>query len=328
MTVKMPGALWVPIKRNYTNRRRSRTDALILHIAVTEAASLEGWFNSPRAYASSHMYVRRDGTIEQYIDLDKISWANAGGNSRSVTVETQGMGSGTWTAAQCKSLAAIASFCNSHYGVPLRLMGNSLPSTRGVGYHRLGVNPWRVAGGETWSKSYGKVCPGGDRIPQIPGIIKAAQGTGGLGAVAPVASKPRPKPPVVVKYRRSKKATTNIQKALQNMGLYKGAIDGLYGPVTEEAVEYYQRHQLFGNLVVDGYWGAKTSAHYVWVKALQRAMNKWKGVNLVVDGDYGKKTKARVHDLMVRNHGEAYKGVIDDVPGAIFCDMLNVKVHP
>jgi len=325
MTVKMPGALWVPIKRNYTRRKRAKTTALILHVAVSEAASLRGWFNNPRAYASSHLYVRRDGTIEQYMDLDHISWASAAGNSRSISVETQGMGSGEWTSAQCKSLAAIASFCNSKYGVPLTVMDNSRTSEHGVGYHRLGVNPYRVSGGELWSSAYGKSCPGNDRVPQVPGIIATASNADGhaLGAV-----KPRPKPVVKPVLRMSASRTKNVQRALQNMGHYKGAIDGIYGPVTKEAVTYYQGHQLFGSLVADGYWGPKTIAHYTWVKKLQKAMNKWKGANLAVDGDYGKKTKARVHDLMTRNHGSAYKGLIDDVPGSIFCAMLKIPVHP
>ncbi len=172
----MPGALWLPISRNFTNRRRDRTRALVLHVADSEAASLRGWFNNPAAGASSHLYVRRDGTIEQYLDLDVISWANGQGNSSTVTVETQGRGRGEWTAAQVDALARIARFVHERYGVPLRLMPDSRPESSGVGYHRLGVDPWRVSGGEKWSKHRGKICPGPDRIPQIPTIIARARG--------------------------------------------------------------------------------------------------------------------------------------------------------
>jgi hypothetical protein len=322
----MPGALWVPIKRNYTNRRRTHTDALILHIAVSEAASLRGWFNNPKAEASSHLYVRRDGTIEQYIDLDKISWANAGANSRSITVETQGMGSGDWTDAQFKSLAGIASFVNSRYGVPLVLMQDSKSSSRGVGYHRLGVNPYRVPGGEVWSKSYGKICPGNDRVHQVPGIVRLAQGDDSLGVLI---TRPKPKPPVrIVNSKLTTRQVKNVQRALQNMGHYRGAVDGRYGPVTQEAVEYYQSHQLWGNLVVDGDWGPVCTAHYLWTKLLQRTLNKWAGTKIAVDGDFGKATKARVTEVMDRNKGGAYRGVVDGEPGPVFCRMLGIPVHP
>lgn len=332
MATKMPGAVWKPIRRNYTARKRSHTDCVILHIAVTEASSLQGWFNNPRAYASSHFYVRRDGTIEQYIDADYISWANGDANPRAVTVETQGMGSGKWTSAQVKSLAHIAVWANDRYGVPMVMMPNSRPSSKGVGYHRQGVDPWRVSGGEVWSKSYGKICPGYDRVKQVDDVVATATGSR-IKPVANIDKKPvkNPKPVKPRKYKNShlsKRQAKSIQRALANMGIYKGKIDGLPYGVTEEAIEYYQRHQLFGNLVVDGVWGPKTEAHFDWVQKLQTAMNKWKGYNLVVDGDFGKRTQARVRDLMERNHGRAYKGVIDSIPGPVFCKMLGIPTHP
>lgn len=330
MTTKMPGVVWKPIRRNYTARKRARTDCVILHIGVTEASSLQGWFNNPRAYASSHFYVRRDGTIEQYMDADYISWANGDGNSRAITVETQGMGSGKWTSAQCNSLARICAWASSRYGVPMKVMANSRPSTKGVGYHRQGVDPYRVSGGEVWSKSYGKICPGFDRTPQIPGIVRGAAG-GSVTPVGNVDKKPvkRPKAKAGTKNKHlNKKQVKDVQRALAACGMYRGAIDGIAGPVTEEAIEYYQKHQLFGNLVADGMWGPKTKAHWQWVKVLQTAMNKWKGYNLVVDGDFGKKTRDRVGDLMERNHGRAYKGVIDSIPGPVFCKMLGIPTHP
>ena len=35
----------------------------------------------------------------------------------------------------------------------------------------------------------------------------------------------------------------NVQGALQRLGYYQGAIDGVLGPATQEAIENYQRHQ-------------------------------------------------------------------------------------
>ena len=336
MTVKMPGALWLPINQNYTPRKRSITTALILHIAVTEAASLSGWFNNPKAYASSHLYVRRDGTIEQYIDLDLISWANGAGNSRSVTVETQGMAGGAWTKEQVASLAAIARFVGDHYKVPMQVMGNSKRSTHGVGYHLLGV-PANAAqkrrgvsqtGGELWSSSVGKICPGPSRVPQIPGIVNLAKGD-----IKPVAVKPKPKPPIKVSpnnpmSKLSKEKVERIQRILAGFKMYRGDIDGIPGPVTVEAVQYYQRNQLFGSLVPDGDWGNITEAHYAWVKLLQRNLNLWEGYNILVDGDYRKVTSDRVRNVMQRNEGGSYRGKVDAIPGPMFCAMLGIPTHP
>ncbi|WP_181150344.1 MULTISPECIES: N-acetylmuramoyl-L-alanine amidase [unclassified Arthrobacter] len=330
MTIKMPGVVWKPISRNYTKRKRSRTDCVILHIAVTEASSLKGWFNNPSAYASSHFYVRRDGTIEQYLGAEYISWANGAGNSRAITVETQGMGTGSWTGAQCKSLARICAWSHTKFGVRTTLMPNSRPSSKGIGYHRQGVNPWRVSGGELWSKSRGKICPGYDRIEQIPSIVANAAG-GSYKPVANIEKKPvkNPKPVAGTKNKHlSKRQVKNVQRALAGHKIYRGAIDGIAGPVTEEAIEYYQRHQLFGGLVADGMWGPVTKAHYIWTKKLQSAMNKWKGYKIGVDGDYRSVTRGRVEDIMERNHGGAYKGVVDAIPGPVFCKMLGIPTHP
>ena len=46
-----------------------------------------------------------------------------------------------------------------------------------------------------------------------------------------------------------------MQQKLKNWGYYKGAIDGIYGSQTKEAVRYFQRRN---NLVVDGIAGPKT----------------------------------------------------------------------
>lgn len=186
MVYRLDWALWRPLKRNFTARARRRTDGVILHVAVSEAASLHGWFSDPKAYASSHLYVRRDGTVEQYIDLDQISWASKDGDARCVSVETQGGALGEWTDAQLRSLARIVRETSKHYGYPLRVMGSSR-GERGVGYHLLGV-PATAAqkaagvsqtGGELWSGAVGKVCPGPDRVKQMGKVVALAGGREG-----------------------------------------------------------------------------------------------------------------------------------------------------
>lgn len=180
----MKDATQRPIKENYTHRVTAK-DCIILHVtAAPNAASQYGWFNTKGANASSHFHVAYDGTKEQYIDTDHISWANADGNPRSVTIETQSGGTGAWTAAQITAIVEIIQWVRSvHTDIPLRQMASSKTSVKGIGWHRLGVNgnfPTsgilrgrnQRGGGEKWSNAYGKVCPGDDRIKQIPSIIQ------------------------------------------------------------------------------------------------------------------------------------------------------------
>jgi hypothetical protein len=169
---RMPGAQWFP--HSIGNRaRRSKGRAVVLHVAVSEAQNLQ-----PGPNADWHFYVAKDGVIYQYIDTDYQAWATAGGNGSVIAVETQGgvtnPDSEPWTDAQVHSLAAICRWAHDDEGVPLTAMPDSRPASRGVGYHKLGVKPWVVSGGEVWSSSAGKVCPGAAKIAQVPQIIALA----------------------------------------------------------------------------------------------------------------------------------------------------------
>lgn len=62
-----------------------------------------------------------------------------------------------------------------------------------------------------------------------------------------------------VTYTVGSKGTTvkTIQQKLKNWGYYTGAVDGIYGAKTKEAVKYFQRRN---KLTVDGIAGPKTLA--------------------------------------------------------------------
>ena len=171
-----PGAIRKVVARHRTSMARYR--GVCYHVAVSEGASLFNYFNQP-GNPTSHFYVRRDGTVEQYVDSRFRAPANLDGNSSLISVETQGgvrnVDTERWTEDQVDALARIAAWANRTHGIPLTAMANSLPQTRGIGYHRLGIDPWRVSGGEQWSASYGKVCPGAGKIAQIPRIITMAR---------------------------------------------------------------------------------------------------------------------------------------------------------
>ncbi len=178
----LPGAIVKIVERHDTLRTRQR--GFCLHIAVSNGASLFNQFNTP-GEATSHFYVRKTGNTkgmadyEQYVDTKFRAPANLEGNPTLISLETQG-GVGKdldagWTATQRERIAWILAQCNKIHGTPLHAMPNSLPGSTGVGYHRQGVDPYRVYGGEHWSTSYGKVCPGTARMAQIPSIIARAK---------------------------------------------------------------------------------------------------------------------------------------------------------
>ncbi len=188
----LPGAIVKIVARHDTPRTWER--GTCLHIAVSDGLSLFNYFNQA-GNPTSHGYVRKTGStpavavgtplcpvmadFEQYVDTIYRAPAQLEGNPTLISWETQG-GVGAdldagWTPAQCERLAWLLAQCNKIHGTPLEAMPNSLPKSTGTGYHRLGVDPWRVDGGEHWSTSYGKVCPGSARMAQIPSIISRAR---------------------------------------------------------------------------------------------------------------------------------------------------------
>lgn len=173
---------WYPkaIRKEITRHRtlRVRKGRVCLHVAVSEGSSLFGYFNQ-KGNPTSHFYVRKDGQIEQYVDTKYRAPANLDGNSSLISFESQGgvhnVDSEPWTAAQVTAFAECIAWLHEVEGVPLVQMTNSRPESVGIGYHKLGVDPYRVSGGEKWSSSYGKVCPGAGKIKQIPTIISKAK---------------------------------------------------------------------------------------------------------------------------------------------------------
>jgi hypothetical protein len=182
------------------NTRMSGHRGLIFHVAVSEAA-----FPSYSPGTGAHLYTRRNGGIVQQIDTNFKGGHSYQGNRTLLGVETQGgvidPNNEPWSPEACEANAHIAAWANRTHGIPLHEMANSRSSSTGIGYHRQGVNgnfgPYayggRVSGGEYWSHSFGKICPGDAKIAQIPGIIARAKELVGAGEVIEV-SNPVPAP--------------------------------------------------------------------------------------------------------------------------------------
>lgn len=186
---RMPGTTWLgehaPVQSNGQRLRMSRYDVVCVHTIVGYAPA-----------HAAHFSVEADGTILQSRDTLYRSGANLDGNHRIIAIENEDHGSafGAWnvnnghavpslTAAQVEANAKILAWAHKTHGVPLQLCPNSKSTSRGLAYHRQGIDgnfadydyPGRVSGGEVWTTSRGKVCPGDRRISQRPAILARAK---------------------------------------------------------------------------------------------------------------------------------------------------------
>ena len=170
-------------------------------------SELFGYFNQ-KGIADSHFYVRKDGTVEQYVDTAYQAYADLQGNDATISIETQGglhnTQSEKWTPAQVESLAQIYAWAVKTHGIPLKIAKDSIPtgtSSHGLSWHRLGIDGnfpggilhGRKPGGMHYSRSRGKVCPGNAKIRQVPDVFARAQqilnGTPAGGTTPPTTKK-------------------------------------------------------------------------------------------------------------------------------------------
>ena len=167
----------------FQRARVRQVNAVVLHVSASNGESLFRFFSG--AVVCSHFHVSKAGKVEQYLDTDWASSADLEGNQRVISIETQGVDGEPWTEAQLVALAKLLAWIGQAHNIPLRLAENSRTTTTGIAWHRLGVDGnfpsvgllagrTQRGGGEKWSLSRGKVCPGDERIKQIPGLIERA----------------------------------------------------------------------------------------------------------------------------------------------------------
>lgn len=177
----MPGVDFRPI--NETPPLMARFDVVCVHTIG----------HGPAPAPAAHFSTTGRGHIFQHRDTKFQSAANLNGNHRVIAIENadldgefapwnknDGHAVPAFTAAQCESIARIIAWAHQTHGIPIELCPDSRPGSRGVGYHRQGVDgnfgpPFafrgRVPTGEKWSSSFGKVCPGDRRIRQLIDVI-------------------------------------------------------------------------------------------------------------------------------------------------------------
>lgn len=189
---RMPGTQWVGSNSTHDNGNMVRYDVVCLHTIV----------GNPPAHAA-HFSVRSDGHIYQSRDTAWRSAANYEGNHRVIAIENDDTGDPfpdwnhndghavpAFTSQQIEANAKICAWAYRTHGIPLVACPNSRSTSRGIAYHRQGIDGnflaggykygGRVSNGEHWSTSFGKVCPGDRRISQRGQIIQRARVLAGL----------------------------------------------------------------------------------------------------------------------------------------------------
>jgi hypothetical protein len=267
---------------------------VVLHTAVSNQSSLFQDMNVPNT-PTSHFYVDREGTVEQYVDTDICSTANLEGNHDCITIESwDGFGElwhegdpvPEWNDDQVAGLIELVAWVCETHDIPAQQLASSRPGTRGIGWHRQGINgnfprgllAGRVKDGEQWSLAGGKSCPGDARIRQvgrriIPGLVEAhadsarVAGIAGIARVAGAAEEVPTQPRVSLRNvqqqaqaLRPLPGVRQIQNALNTELALSLEVNGLFDPATKDAYRAWQREQGFTGDDADGVPGSRTLA--------------------------------------------------------------------
>lgn len=167
-----------------TQPRLNVHDIVCLH---TMAGTLEGvralFKSAGYSGVESHFGVGGSSKAYQWQHTDYSADANLNGNWHIISIETADKGetfpewTGSdvpkWTPDQVDKIVDIVVWCCKTYKIPPKLIPDSKRGRRGIAYHRQGIDgnfttyKGRVPGGELWSESFGKACPGDRRIEQL-----------------------------------------------------------------------------------------------------------------------------------------------------------------
>ena len=136
-----PPVVWLKGEGNFTKAHRTvqSLDKIVVHVTEGSFWGSVRWLKSPRAHASSHYVVARNGKIVQLVHLSDIAW-HAGHwntNEQSVGIEHEGFtyGTGGFTDAQYRASARLAAWIARRSLMPIdraHLIGHAqVPDGRG-----------------------------------------------------------------------------------------------------------------------------------------------------------------------------------------------------
>lgn len=310
-----PGAIQRPISKN-VGGPLTTVRGLILHTAASDAggAGHATYWSRENVGVSAHFFIDYDGTCWQLVDTARQSWTSGAACNSTIGVETQGWGHELWTPQQAEALARLIAWASVEHKFPIQAMPDSKAGRRGVGWHAQGVAATTAqlkagvsqTGGELWSKSRGKVCPGQSRIEQIPAILTRAT----VLAWSP----DTPTPPVPPAPRPTPAGGQLV-------------VDGLWGSATTRALQTIFRTPIDG--VISGQplrWRGRLASVTSGIEyasgpakgsTLIRAMQRWLGFP-IQDGILGRDTI----NALIRAFGFTPDGKLDR-PSATVREMQN-----
>jgi hypothetical protein len=208
-----------------------------LHVVVGNGSPFETFRRavSPKR-KFSHVWIAKDGDVEQYGPFTHKSWANGTGNGLYYSAETEGFPEEPLTTAQIHRLAELHIFL----GTADRVAANV--SDKGIVCHYQGGVPW---GGHS--------CPDPAPGGQGPRSHQRA------AILAEVARLRHPVDPIngPLKLGSHGPDVTRVQRRLNLMGTGPDlAVDGAYGVKTQQQVVLWQGHHF---LLRDGIVGHDTA---------------------------------------------------------------------
>lgn len=244
----------------------------ILHVDAGNAGgeALYNYFNGPSGGIESHFHIQKDGKVYQYRDTNREADANYKGNSFMVgderrgyiSIETQGLEKGEWTAAQLTSIKELLLWLSETHDFKLQVP--ETPKSPGVGYHVLFGAPG------AWTP-VSKSCPGPDRIKQYRSILvpwfKSVYETDEDEKVVEPATRPKVEYVKLADGVKPGKRHTQV-RLLQRLlikagyGPIRGAVTTYYGENTEAAVRrFHRKNPKFAEGPADSKIGPKGFVH-------------------------------------------------------------------
>jgi hypothetical protein len=204
MSNRCPHAEWKPLAGPITRARLPKIDRDIIcvHTIVGNMRSTwQNWERDGYSGVESTFLIGGGWGWDEASGLDGIAWqtmeadrqadANFMGSRRVISIETGDNAPARpadikrWTPKQAAKLVDVIAWCCEEYRIPAVLIPDTKPGRRGLAYHRqgcehsdgIGSHPgFLMPGGERWSTSLGKECPGPVRIRQfIDEIIPAVR---------------------------------------------------------------------------------------------------------------------------------------------------------
>ncbi|HEU0335491.1 MAG TPA: N-acetylmuramoyl-L-alanine amidase [Gaiellaceae bacterium] len=120
-----PPLTWLRGEGNYTKASRSarHIDRIVIHSTEGGFRGSVSWLQNPRARASAHFVVARDGGVVQLVHLSDVAWhsGNRKMNRRSIGIELVGWAGDPrgFTEAQYLAAARLGAWLSTRYGFPL-----------------------------------------------------------------------------------------------------------------------------------------------------------------------------------------------------------------